>query len=126
TSTGSSPTPGAAAARAPTPRRSTTASAATLTAWGTRQLTAGWGSVRIRGRLPTSGPGGHTMRILACSLTLGVLASLALTGCGGGGTPTGETPKATTATTAPAAAPATTAPPAAAPAPPAPPPPAPP
>ena len=57
------------------------------------------------------------MRILACSVTVGVLASLALTGCGGGGAPTGETPKATTATTAPAAAPATTAPPAAAPAP---------
>ncbi len=60
------------------------------------------------------------MRILACSVTVGVLASLALTGCGGGGTPTGETPKPTTVTTAPAAA-VPTLPPAAAPTPPTPP-----
>jgi PKD repeat protein len=46
------------------------------------------------------------MRILACSLALGVLATVALTACGGGGTSTSET-KPATATTAPAAAPTT-------------------
>ena len=47
------------------------------------------------------------MRILACSLAVGVLTTVALTGCGGGGTSTSETPKPATATTAPAAAPTT-------------------
>ena len=47
------------------------------------------------------------MRILACSLAVGVLATVALTACGGGGTSTSETPKPATATTAPAAAPTT-------------------
>ena len=47
------------------------------------------------------------MRILACSLAVGLLTAVALTGCGGGGTSTSETPKPATATTAPAAAPAT-------------------
>jgi len=47
------------------------------------------------------------MRILACSLAVGLLATVALTGCGGGGTSTSETPKPATATTAPAAAPTT-------------------
>jgi PKD repeat protein len=47
------------------------------------------------------------MRIFACSLAVGVLTTVALTGCGGGGTPTSETPKPATATTAPAAAPTT-------------------
>ena len=46
------------------------------------------------------------MRILACSLAVGLLATVALTGCGGGGTSTSET-KPATATTAPAAAPTT-------------------
>jgi PKD repeat protein len=46
------------------------------------------------------------MRILACSLAVGVLATVALTACGGGGTSTSET-KPATATTAPAAAPTT-------------------
>ena len=49
------------------------------------------------------------MRILACSLAVGVLTTVALTGCGGGGTSTSETPKPATATTAPAAAPTTAA-----------------
>jgi PKD repeat protein len=49
------------------------------------------------------------MRIFACSLAVGVLTTVALTGCGGGGTSTSETPKPATATTAPAAA-STTAP----------------
>jgi len=46
------------------------------------------------------------MRILACSLAVGVLTTVALTACGGGGTSTSET-KPATATTAPAAAPTT-------------------
>jgi PKD repeat protein len=42
------------------------------------------------------------MRILGCSASLGMLVTLALAGCGGGGTPTGETPKPTATTAAPA------------------------
>jgi len=42
------------------------------------------------------------MRILGCSASLGMIVTLALAGCGGGG-PTGETPKSTATTAAPAA-----------------------
>jgi PKD repeat protein len=52
------------------------------------------------------------MRILGSSATLGMLVTLSLAACGGGGTPPGETPKPQTATTAAPAATVAPAPPA--------------